>query len=147
MRILTHPVLLALLRHGLGVALVLYGAIKLPAEDGQFIYNRDWTFEAKSGNPATLVWLFFGYAPSYGRFLGMTELVAGVLCLIPRTHRLGALFAFPLMVNVAVMDFAFGLPMGASLLATSLAIAAMIVLIPTFGALKESLLPTPRSPE
>jgi len=89
---------------GLGTALLLYGAIKLPEEGGQFVYARDWTFEAASGDPCTLVWCFFGYSPTYGRFIGALELLAGVLCLVPRTHRLGALLTLGLLGNVAVMD-------------------------------------------
>jgi len=143
-RVLVHPVLLALLRHALGVALILYGAVKLPAEGGQFIYTRDWTFEAAHGQPTTLVWLFFGYAPVYGRFIGCVELLAGVLCLVPRTHRLGAMAAFPLMTNVAVMDWSFGFPLAACLLATGLAVGSLWVLVPTFADLSKVLLPPPR---
>jgi hypothetical protein len=59
------------------------------------------------------VWLFFGYSSFYGRFIGVVELLAGVLCLVPRTHRLGAMAAFPLMTNVAVMDWLVRIPLPA----------------------------------
>jgi len=120
-----------LVRLGVAAALLLYGLAKLPLPGHvpQFIYSRDWTFDARTGHPATLVWHFFGYAPAYGYTIAFTEILAAVLLVVPRTRTVGALLAFGMLANIAVMDVTFGFPVPATVLAVTLALASFALLV------------------
>jgi hypothetical protein len=116
------------LRLAAAALLLAYGLTKLPLPGHvpQFVYSRDWTFDARTGAAPTLVWLFFGYAPVYGFLIAAAEISAAVLLVLPRT--VGALLAFAMMANVSAMDWAFGFPLPATLVATALALAALALL-------------------
>src|SRR4051812_43345523 len=43
---------------------------------------------------------------SYYTFIGLGQLIAAILLLIPRTALLGAIFYFPIMLNICVLDYA-----------------------------------------
>jgi uncharacterized membrane protein YphA (DoxX/SURF4 family) len=101
-------VALLLIRWVVGLAFVVYGTVKIAGY--QFIYTHDWTVSGQMTDGTTLVWVFFGYSPVYGRLIGLAELVPAVLLLIPRTATLGALILLPIIANITVMDFCFGFP-------------------------------------
>ncbi|HEX7304312.1 hypothetical protein [Lentzea sp.] len=85
-----------------------YGCVKLFG--GQFYYG-DWDGLAKSEVSGTsLVWLFYGYSPFYGRVTGLFELVPAVMLLFRRTTFVGAGALFVVGLNITLMDFAFGYP-------------------------------------
>ncbi|MBX7106091.1 MAG: hypothetical protein K1X57_18565 [Gemmataceae bacterium] len=106
--------------------LLLYGLLKVTG--GQFIPG-EFTFDSRTDSLVTLVWHFYGYSPVYHRFLGVAECVPGLLLLWPRTATLGALMALPVALNIAVMDWCFGFPLPATLLATSLAALSAALLV------------------
>lgn len=92
----------------LGVVFIAYGSVKLLG--GQFVFE-DFVLDSRTVDGPTLVWHFFGYSQLYGRwFIGLGEMAAGVLLLLPRTRTIGALILFPIALNITVMDFAFGFP-------------------------------------
>ena len=133
-------------RLAVAALLLVYGLTKLPLPGHvpQFIYSRDWTFDARTGAAPTLVWLFFGYAPVYGFLIAAAEIAAALLLVLPRTRTVGALLAFGMMANVSAMDWAFGFPLPATLIATTLALAALALLYadrarlaPLFGGASE----------
>ncbi|MFD5828287.1 hypothetical protein [Lentzea sp. NPDC060358] len=85
-----------------------YGGVKLLG--GQFYYG-DWDDLSKSSVDGTsLVWLFYGYSPFYGRVTGLFELVPAVMLLFRRTAFVGAAALFVVGLNITLMDFAFGYP-------------------------------------
>lgn len=85
-----------------------YGCVKLFG--GQFYYG-DWEDLSKSSVDGTsLVWLFYGYSPFYGRVTGLFELVPAVMLLFRRTTFIGAGALFVIGLNITLMDFAFGYP-------------------------------------
>jgi hypothetical protein len=102
-----------------GGTFLLYGLLKLSG--GQFI-SGDFTIDTRTGDPITLVWHFYGYSPVYHRFIGAAECLPAILLIWPRTATLGALLAFPVAVNIAVMDWCFGFPLPATSLITLLAV-------------------------
>jgi hypothetical protein len=122
---------LRLVRYGVAGVLLVYGLTKLPLPGHvpQFIYSRDWTFDARTGHPSTLVWHFFGYAAAYGYTIAFTELLAAVLLVVPRTRTVGALLAFGMLANIAVMDVTFGFPLPATAMAVTLALASFVLLV------------------
>ena len=104
-----------------GGVFLLYGLLKLSG--GQFIPG-DFAFDSRTDNPVVLVWHFYGYSPVYHRFIGAAECLPAVLLLWPRTAALGAVLAFPVAVNIAVMDWCFGFPLPATLLVTAMAVVS-----------------------
>ncbi len=98
---------LLLCRLFVGIVFIAYGLVKLLG--GQF-YHGDFVIDSKTTDGTWLVWCFFGYSPVYARFIGMCELVPGILLLFPRTTTLGALALLAVSLNVTVMDFCFDFP-------------------------------------
>ena len=87
---------------------ILYGCVKLFG--GQYYYG-DWDGLSKSTVDGTsLVWLFYGYSPFYGRVTGLFELVPAVMLLFRRTTFVGAGALFVVGLNITLMDFAFDYP-------------------------------------
>jgi uncharacterized membrane protein YphA (DoxX/SURF4 family) len=93
----------------LGVVFVVYGLVKLGG--GQF-HHGDFVIDSRDlGRGAEFfVWAFFGYSRPYAWFIGLGELIPGLLLLLPRTAHLGALTLFPVTLNITVMTFGFGFP-------------------------------------
>jgi uncharacterized membrane protein YphA (DoxX/SURF4 family) len=98
---------LTVIRLFVATVFIAYGVVKLLG--GQFFYG-DWVIDKKTVGGPFLVWAFYGYSPMYGRFVGFTELIPGIMLLIPRTATLGAAALFLVSLNITVMDFAFGFP-------------------------------------
>lgn len=98
---------LFLVRLFLAVTFLVYGSVKLSG--GQFHYG-DFVLDSRTTDGPTLVWTFFGYSPVYGKLIGLAEVGAGLLLLLPRTRFLGALVLFPITANITVMDFCFDFP-------------------------------------
>jgi hypothetical protein len=92
-------------RFFLGLAMVPYGIDKLLAY--QFKVPA-WSYAqplgATSGN--TLTWATYGHSPYLQMLLGLFELIPALLLLNVRTRRLGALFMFPVLLNVVLINFA-----------------------------------------
>ncbi len=58
---------------------------------------------------ASLTWAFLGYQPWFQFLLGVLEFVPAVLLLFRRTRRLGAVLLLPVVLNVALMNYAIDL--------------------------------------
>jgi uncharacterized membrane protein YphA (DoxX/SURF4 family) len=99
--------LLLLIRLFLGVVFVFYGIVKVLG--GQF-HHGDFLLDSHTVDGTTMVWTFFGYSPIYGSLIGLAEMGAGLLLLIPKTKTLGALLLLPIAANITVMDFCFDFP-------------------------------------
>lgn len=61
-------------------------------------------------SPMRLMWMFMGYSKSYTMFAGMSETLAGILLLIPRTRTLGGLVGAGVMLNVFMMNMSYDIP-------------------------------------
>jgi len=74
-------------------------------------------------------------------FIASGELLAGLTVLFRRTYKFGLLVYFSIALNVTVLDWSFGLPLQATLLATSLALASLYLIVQertTYARLFES---------
>jgi hypothetical protein len=98
---------LLVIRLFLGITFAFYGLIKILG--GQFNYKH-FIFDSANLDGTMFVWSFYGYSAVYGRLIGLAELIAGLLLVIPRTRTLGALLVLPIAANITVMDFCFGFP-------------------------------------
>jgi hypothetical protein len=92
----------------LGVGMVPYGLNKLI--DYQFQVQA-WKYARPLGEASgrTLTWAFLGYHPHFQVLLGALELVPALFLLFARTRRLGALLMFPVLLNVVLINWFYGL--------------------------------------
>ena len=104
------------LRINVFVKLFLYGAGKifggqfylkgqLPEEVGKIPLAEIGSFD--------LAWTFFGHSKGYILFIGISQLIGALLFLIPRTKILGGFMLIPILLNIIVVDYYFGVAYGA----------------------------------
>ncbi len=121
------PKTLRTIRWVVSIILVIYGLAKIIGP--QFRYGwHDVTFRHDDPNAFSMIWYFYGYSRVYGTFIAMCELIPAALLLIARTQTISAAAIFALSLNITVMDWTFGLPLGAELVATGLLITSAFLL-------------------
>jgi uncharacterized membrane protein YhaH (DUF805 family) len=107
------------LRWIVAIITLIYGVAKVIGP--QFKYGWE-NIAFRRGDPQLfkMVFYFYGYSRMYGTFIALCEIVPAVMLLVPRLATVGAAAIFAIMLNITVMDLAFGLPLGAQLVATGL---------------------------
>lgn len=97
-------------KYFLAYYLMFYGFTKL--NYGQFPFPDLMRLDQKLGDfsPMGLLWTFLGYSNTYSTFGAICEIFAGVLLLIRRTHILGALISFGVMLNVFILNISYDVP-------------------------------------
>ncbi len=60
-----------------------------------------------------LAWTFMGYSSTYVAFVGIAQIVGGVLLLFRQTKLFGIAILIPVLLNIVVFDVAFDIPAGA----------------------------------
>lgn len=83
---------------------LIYGVVKLVI--GQFGVPSN-EIAAANGEGFVMAWTFFGYSRVYEIFIGLGEVVAAILILIPRTATVGAICYFPITINVMMVNYCF----------------------------------------
>jgi len=78
-------------------------------------------------SPMALLWTFMEYSRPYAFFGGLMELVAIVLLCFRRTATLGALVCLAVMMNVALLNYAYGVPV--KLYATMITVSAAVLVL------------------
>jgi uncharacterized membrane protein YphA (DoxX/SURF4 family) len=79
-------------------------------------------------SPMRLLWTFMGFSKSYTFFAGSAEVLGGLLLFSRRTTTLGALIVTGVMVNVAMMNFSYDVPV--KLYSVHLLLQAMFLVAP-----------------
>jgi hypothetical protein len=96
------------LRYSLTLLLLQFALNKLIP--GQFLlYNRDLDLPLRDLPARRLAWHFLGYSRLYNGFIAAVELMAALLLCSRRTVVGGALLALGSLVNMVMIDSAFGL--------------------------------------
>src|SRR5690606_15196635 len=97
-------------RYYVAITLITYGLAKF--WNGQFPGPRLDSLEQIYGNfsPMGLAWRFFGYSETYKTFMGLAEIIPGLLLLFRRTMVLGALLAIAVTTNIVLVNFSFDVP-------------------------------------
>jgi hypothetical protein len=75
-----------------------------------------------------LTWFYYGYSHAYSTILGLTQILAGVLLLFPKSALLGAAILAPLMANILLINFFFHIALGAELAAIFLFTSMLLLL-------------------
>ena len=116
-----------LLRYSIALGLLSYGVAKIYPQ--QFPPIAAATLDRRVGDltPMALLWTFMEYSRPYAFFGGVMELVAvGLLC-FRRTATLGALICLAVMTNVALLNYAYGVPV--KLYATMITVSAAVLVL------------------
>jgi hypothetical protein len=114
------------LRIALGAVFLLYAYAKFAGHQFSRLELDD---PINQIHPITLFWYFFGYSKGYAMFIACGELLAGLLVMFRRTSLIGLPLYCGIALNVTVLDWNFGLPVPATLLATSLFVVSLALII------------------
>jgi uncharacterized membrane protein YphA (DoxX/SURF4 family) len=124
------------LRYALAFTLLSYGILKvIPTQFFGLPNLVELVSPYGDFSRFSVLWNFMGYSASYTIFTGLVEVSAGALLLFRRTATLGALAAAAALVNVAVLDFSYGVPEKLDVL--HLILMSLIILAPEFGRLAD----------
>ena len=86
---------------------------------------KEITLEDASG--FELAWTFFGYSNGYIWFIGLSQVIGAWLLLSERTKLLGVAILLPVLINIVIVDAAFGIPYAA--LGSALTYLILVLLI------------------
>ena len=97
-------------RYYVAMIMLSYGFSKL--HNGQFPANSIDRLEEKVGDmsPMGLVWTMMGASTGYTFVSGLLETFGGLLLFFRRTKTFGALFTMTIMINVALLNFFYDVP-------------------------------------
>jgi uncharacterized membrane protein YphA (DoxX/SURF4 family) len=128
-----HPRLAAgayvALRYYLASAMLGYGLAKVLKL--QFADLSPAWLDRRVGemSPMGLLWTFMGYSRPYTVFVGLVEVLGGVLLLSRRTATLGALIIIAIMTNVVLLNFCYDVPV--KLYSMQLLVMALVIALPS----------------
>jgi hypothetical protein len=125
----TSEALKLLLRFSIALGLTSYAIAKiLPVQFGSGTMDA-LGLEQRLGEmrPMALLWSFMMYSRPYAFFGGLMELVVVVLLCFRRTATLGAVLCLAVMTNVAIMNYAYGVPV--KLYSTMIVLSAAVLLL------------------
>jgi hypothetical protein len=116
-----------LLRYSIALGLMSYAIAKILPQ--QFPPIPTFSLEQRVGDlsPMGLLWTFMEYSRPYAFFGGLMELVAVLLLCVRRTATLGAFICVAVMTNVALMNYAYHVPV--KLYATMTVLSATVLLL------------------
>jgi len=123
----TESALRLLLRYSIALGLTSYAVAKLFPQ--QFPPITASVLEGRVGDlaPMSLLWTFMQYSRAYAFFGGLVELIAVVLLCYRSTATLGALVCLAAMTNVALLNYAYGVPI--KLYATMMVLSATVLVL------------------
>jgi hypothetical protein len=123
----TESALRILLRYSIALGMTGYAVAKLFPQ--QFPPITASVLERRVGDltPMSLLWTFMQYSRAYAFFGGLIELIAVVLLCYRRTATLGALVCLVAMTNVALLNYAYGVPV--KLYATMIVLSAAVLVL------------------
>jgi hypothetical protein len=120
-------------RFTLAITLLSYGFAKIfPLQFGTPVLSTLMQTYGES-SPMRLLWTFMAASPGYTVFAGLCEASAGVLLMFRRTAVLGALASSAVMLNVAVLNYCYDVPV--KLYSTHLFLMSVFLLLPELPAL------------
>jgi hypothetical protein len=119
---------LVLTRYFLGYYMIYYGLFKImPIQFGEIAFWRMLQPYGES-SPMGLAWTFLGYSKGYNLFMGLSELVGGILLFHRKSRLLGGLVLIPVTINIVAINFFYDVPV--KLFSSELLLMAIIVVSP-----------------
>ena len=140
-----------LLRFVVSFFIILYGFAKLNGAQFTILTSElDKPMGQVSG--FWLTWYYFGYSFIYGNFIGLVQVVGGVLLMFRKTTLLGSCLLFPVVSNIILIDIFYRVDIGALLVALIVEFALVGILafhrhelLELFWSKQNSLFPDPPS--
>lgn len=122
----------------ISIACAVYGICKV--FDIQFAYVQNYN-EKKVGELTgmQLTWVFFGYSRPYQIIIGILQVLGSALLLIPRTRIFGCLVLLPILLNIVLIDFFYGVYHGAFVNAVFYTLGLVYILITQKEKLQEAI--------
>lgn len=121
------------IRYCIGFYMLVYGFDKVFKSHFPFPSLEKLEQPFGESTPQGLLWAFMGYSTSYTIFLGIAEVCAGFLLLFRKTTALGALITLTIMINVAVINFSYDVPV--KLFALHMVGFSLLLLYPFFNSI------------
>ena len=115
------------LRYYVGVVMSVYGGFKVIESQFPPISFAQLSQPLGSMAPMGLLWAFMGYSTLYATFAGIGESVGAFLLFFRKTTTIGALILLTVLSNVALLNYAFDVPvkqLSSNLLLASIVLAA-----------------------
>jgi|GEM_PF-427140 len=115
------------LRFGVSFFIILYGFAKLNGAQFTILSSElDKPMGQVSG--FWLTWYYFGYSPIYGNFIGIVQIMGGVLLMFRKTTLLGSCILFPVVTNIILIDIFYGVDISALLVAFIMEVGLVVIL-------------------
>ncbi|MEZ4376684.1 MAG: hypothetical protein R3B35_00205 [Gemmatimonadales bacterium] len=89
-----------------------------------------------------LTWYWLGWSAAYGGLIAATQVLGGVLLVLPRFSLAGALLLLPVVVNILFIDFAYGIDTGGLFAAGVFALCVLATIAPHARRLLDTVVPT-----
>jgi hypothetical protein len=122
-----------LTRYALAFWLIKYGFAKVIPTQFLHLQMRQLTQTYGQSSPMGLLWNFMGFSTAYTVFAGIAELLPAMLLLFRRTALSGALIAFGVLLNVAMLNFCYDVPV--KLFSLKLLLLSLFLILPESGRL------------
>jgi hypothetical protein len=117
------------LRFTLAITLLGYGFAKVyPLQFGYTPSLNELNRAYGASSPMHLLWFFMKFSRPYAIFGGLMEVIPGVLLLFERTETIGALASAAVMLEVAVLNYCYDVPV--KLYSTHLFLMSVFLLLP-----------------
>jgi hypothetical protein len=126
------------IRFALASQLVGYGMAKVIPMQMPFPYLTRLVEPFGNFSPMGVLWTSVGASPAYESFVGLAELMSGILLIIPWTTMLGVLICIGDMTQVFVLNMTYDVPV--KLFSFHLLLLALFLLAPEFQRLVDFLL-------
>lgn len=123
-----HYWLRVALRYYLAGNMFVYGIIKIFHLQMPFPYLSQLVQPFGDKSPMGLAWSFIGYSKGYSAFSGIAELIGGILLLFRRTTLVGAITVAIVMLNVAMLNYFYDVPV--KLFSSMLVIMSVFLIVP-----------------
>lgn len=127
-----------IVRYNLALTLLGYGGAKLVPQQFRAPGFYYLLLPYGQASPMGTLWRFMGSSLAYTIFAGLAETVSGLLLLFRRTTVIGCLSAAAVMLNVAILNYCYDVPV--KLYSTNLLLMALFLLIPDIKRLTDVLL-------
>lgn len=91
----------------IGLVFILYGLPKLTFGQFHVSFDQIADIAMKKGEGFALTWAFFSHSRVYEVFIGLGEIAAAILLMIPRTSTLGAVVTLPITANIMMINYCY----------------------------------------
>lgn len=125
-----HPITHTIARYFLATIILMYAIAKIMGtqfSSAPSIWDK--TIGELSG--FELTWFFYGYSFWYGVFIASSQIIAAFLLFFKKTTRLGIILYLSIMINILVLDIAYGINAAIGM-ATTLTVIALYVFLSDF---------------